>query len=234
VSFKPLNREGGIEVHTTLHETFPPLSSSPTPLSDNPIYAVSDWNLLRAADLVHQLSRWGAELPRAVGLNSGGWIESYCSSSTAPVEVVKLLTSSLYAAGRWINLLHEACAVVSKPKFPGATFDERPIQPSLRYESGKKIFSPSRHDLLPSSEREHIDLRKVEHVREQTRNATGLWNPLPYFSFSSIKPRIHKNYNSLLILQKNYCVLLLFFRNFLQFLWTAKLGHFYEIEAFMH
>jgi len=39
------NREGGIEVHTTLHETFPLPSSSRMPLSGNLNYEVSETSL---------------------------------------------------------------------------------------------------------------------------------------------------------------------------------------------
>jgi len=55
--FETLHREGGIEIHTTLHETFPPLFSIHIPFSDNPIQEVSGPSASKTADLVRQPSR---------------------------------------------------------------------------------------------------------------------------------------------------------------------------------
>jgi len=64
VSFKPQNGEGGIVVHTTLHETFPPSSSSSRhPLFDYSVRETSEPRTSRAADLVRQPSRWGLSFP---------------------------------------------------------------------------------------------------------------------------------------------------------------------------
>jgi len=46
-----------------------------------------------------------------------------------------------------MNLLSEACAAVCTPKYPGITNREGPIKTGLRF--GRRIPSPSRHDLLP-------------------------------------------------------------------------------------
>jgi len=52
--------------------------------------------------------------------------------------------------------LSEACsAAVSTPKFSSIiTFDERPIQPIIRYDFGKKTMSPSSQGFLPFHKRE--------------------------------------------------------------------------------
>jgi len=51
-------------------------------------------------------------------------------------------------------LLSEACAAVSTPKYFSIIFDERPIQPPIRYDISKKTTAPSRQGFLPSHKRE--------------------------------------------------------------------------------
>jgi len=51
-------------------------------------------------------------------------------------------------------LLSEACAAASTPRFFSNIFDERPIQPTLRYDIGKKATSPFRQGYLPTHKRE--------------------------------------------------------------------------------
>jgi len=53
-----------------------------------------------------------------------------------------------------MELLSEACAAVSTPKFFCNTFNERPIQPIIRYDFGKKTTSSSRQGFLPFHRRE--------------------------------------------------------------------------------
>jgi len=55
-----------------LHETFPPPVSSDTLSLGRLAYETSNLIASRTADLVYQPSHWGAELPRAIGLNTGG------------------------------------------------------------------------------------------------------------------------------------------------------------------
>jgi len=68
-----------------------------------------------------------------------------------------------------MNLLSEACAAVSTPKFHKFIFDERPIQTGLHFGYGRKIPSTSRYGLVPSSEREE------ERERECKSKNDTLW-----------------------------------------------------------
>jgi len=72
VSFRSKNGEGRVEIHTTLHKTFPPPAHSDILSFDLPIYETPSLSTSRTVDLVRQPSRWGAALPKAIGLNTGG------------------------------------------------------------------------------------------------------------------------------------------------------------------
>jgi len=141
VSFRSKNWEGRVEMHTTPHETFPSPVHSDTLSFDRPVYETPSLSTSRMADLVRQPSRWEAELPRAIGLNTGG-----CKASlVVPLPpTFKPPNSSSCLEGNEMTLLSEACAAVSTPKFFSNIFDERPIQPASRYDIGKKTTSPSR------------------------------------------------------------------------------------------
>jgi len=76
------------------------------------------------------------------------------ASLTSTGLIYGIPTSSMYTSGSGMNLLSEACAAVSTTKFPGPTDRERTIQTGLRF--GRRIPSPSKHDLLPLSERERM------------------------------------------------------------------------------
>jgi len=77
-------------------------------------------------------------------------------------------------------LLSEACAAVSTHKFFYNIFDERPIQPAILYDIGKKTMSPSRQSLLPTHKREvsnkdqGVIREKIEmHRCDQTESDVG-------------------------------------------------------------
>jgi len=118
--FRPKHRERGIEMHTTLHETFPSLVPSEILSSDRLAHEVSDLSMTRTADLVRQPSRWGAELPRAIGLNPRGYKASLILSS---LPTSKPHTSSNYLNDNGMELLSEACAAVITPKFLNNVFE---------------------------------------------------------------------------------------------------------------
>jgi len=71
-----------------------------------------------------------------------------------------------------MTLLSEACAAVSTPKFYSNIFDERPIQPAIRYDIGKKTTSPFRQGFLPTHKREvsNKDQRVMEGRIEKQRS----------------------------------------------------------------
>jgi len=155
---------------STLHETFPSLNPSNALSSDRIAYDVPDLSTSRTADLFPQPSCWRAELPRAVGLNPGECKASLTSSSTS---TFKPSISSNYMAGNGMELLSEACAAVSTPKLPRNIFDERPIQPAIRYEFGRKTTSPSRPNFLSISRREPGDRGQgVEGVNKREEHKT--------------------------------------------------------------
>jgi len=104
VLFTPKNRQGGVENNTTLHETFPPPVPSDTLSLGRLAYETSDLNKSRAADLVHQPSRWGAELPRAIRPNTGGCKASLISSF---LPTFKHPISSSYLNNNGMELLSD-------------------------------------------------------------------------------------------------------------------------------
>jgi len=130
VSFRSKSGEGRVKIHTTLHETFLPPVHSDTFSFDPSVYETSSLSTSRTADLVRQPSRWGAKLPRAIGLNTGG-----CKTSlVVPLpSTFRPPVSSSCLESNGMSLLSEACVAVSTPKFFSNIFDERPIQPTIRY-----------------------------------------------------------------------------------------------------
>jgi len=151
VSFRSKKGEGGVEIHTTLHETFPPPVHSDVLSYDPPVYETSSLSTSKTVDLVCQPSRWGAELPTAIGLSTG-----VCKASLVTPQPSKLKPPVLSSCpeGNGMTLLSEACAAVSTPKYFSNIFDERPIQPAIRYDICKKTSSPSRQGFLPTHRKE--------------------------------------------------------------------------------
>jgi len=111
VSFKYRNGKRKVEIHTTLHKTFPPPVHSDTLSFDRPVYETPGLKNcgFKNCGLVHQPNRWGAELHRATGLNTGGCKASLVtplpSTSRPPVP-----SSCLNGIG--MELLSEACAAM--------------------------------------------------------------------------------------------------------------------------
>jgi len=124
VFFKKQNREGGKQTkHRVRRFSYFFLILS---TSHRQSFSRGVWSkFIKSNGLVRQPSCW-AEPPRAVGSNRRGYKAS--PNSTGLFSSVP--TSSVYTAGSGINFLSEACAAVSKPKFPGNIGSERPIDPT--------------------------------------------------------------------------------------------------------
>jgi len=112
------------------------------PSSNESVKEASEIRIQRATDLVRQPSRWGTEPLRVVGPDTRGNKATLNPTSSTRLSVHPISSSG--TAGDGLNILSEACAAISTPRFY-VSKDSTASRPD------RDAYSPPRRTHLPPS-----------------------------------------------------------------------------------